>query len=87
MPTKEHDDDPHVSCSFSIPKSIKDKMDRRIARLSITRSDYIKWIVLWELDKGEDAVFDMPRKPRPAEDFVPDSVELKRRHGRKEKQD
>jgi hypothetical protein len=65
MPAKSNDDDPHVSVSFSLPKSIKEQMDERISTLRITRSDYLKWMVLWELDKGADAPFDMPRLPRP----------------------
>ncbi len=31
----------------------------------MSRTDYLKMMVLWELDKGEDAPFDMPRKPTP----------------------
>ena len=40
-------------------------MDRRIQTLRMSRTDYLKMMVLWELDKGEDAPFDMPRKPAP----------------------
>lgn len=68
MPSNNYRDDPHTSVSFSLPKSIKEKLDKRIDRLNITRSDYLKWMVLWELDKGEDAPFDMPRRPRPVEE-------------------
>jgi hypothetical protein len=64
MPRKERDEDPHVSVSFSLPKSIKEQMDQRIDSLQITRSDYLKWMVLWELDKGPDALFDMARAPK-----------------------
>ena len=70
MPTKEDNDDPHVSVSFSLPRSIKEQMDGRIASLRITRSDYLKWMVLWELDKGADAPFDMPRLPRKARESL-----------------
>lgn len=78
MPTKEDNDDPHVSVSFSLPKSVKEKMDERIASLSITRSDYLKWMVLWELDKGPDAEFDMPRRPRKVREQVLNAIV---RHG------
>lgn len=57
------ENDPHVSVSFSLPRSVKDRMDRRIAKLLISRTDYLKLMVLWELDKGEEAAFDFPRKP------------------------
>jgi hypothetical protein len=66
MPKYKHPhDDIHVSVSFSLPLSVKDLMDRRIERLRMSRTDYLKMMVLWELDKGEDAPFDMPRKPAP----------------------
>lgn len=55
--------DPHVSVSFSIPKSIKAEMDKRISSLRISRSDYLKLMILWELDQGPEAFFNMPRKP------------------------
>jgi hypothetical protein len=63
---KTDQSDAHVSVSFSLPKSVKDEMDRRCERLRISRTDYLKFMVLWELDKGEDAPFDMPRTPKPA---------------------
>jgi hypothetical protein len=62
---KNPTDDVHVSVSFSLPMSIKEQMDRRIRTLRMSRTDYLKMMVLWELDKGEDAPFDMPRKPAP----------------------
>jgi hypothetical protein len=62
--------DPHVSVSFSVPKSIKEAMDIRIRSLKITRSDYLKLMVLWDLDKGPDGVFDQgSRKPS----FLPET--------------
>jgi hypothetical protein len=64
VPIKEDNNDSHVSVSFSFPKSIKEEMDQRIASLRITRSDYLKWMILSDLDKGPDALFDFPRKPR-----------------------
>jgi hypothetical protein len=57
------DADPHVSVSFSVPKSIKKAMDIRIRSLKITRSDYLKFMVLWDLDKGPTGDFEYPRKP------------------------
>jgi hypothetical protein len=64
MPKYKHpNDDIHVSVSFSLPLSVKAQMDRRIQMLRMSRTDYLKTMVLWELDKGEDAHFDMPRKP------------------------
>jgi hypothetical protein len=66
MPETEQAD-PHISVSFSIPISVKEEMDRRAKRLRLSRTDYLKALVLWELDKGEDAPFDLPRIPRPPE--------------------
>lgn len=63
MQDPKEEDDPHVSVSFSLPRSVKDRMDRRIANLLISRTDYLKLMVLWELDKGDEAPFDFPRKP------------------------
>jgi hypothetical protein len=60
---KNDQSDPHVSVSFSLPRSIKKEMDDRARSLRISRSDYLKLMVLWELDKGKDAPFDMPRTP------------------------
>jgi hypothetical protein len=62
---KSYQSDPHVSVSFSLPLSVKKEMDRRAKSLRISRSDYLKFMVLWELDKGADAPFDMPRTPTP----------------------
>jgi hypothetical protein len=69
--TDSEQSDPHISVSFSIPVSVKEDMDRRAKRLRLSRTDYIKLIVLWDLDKGEDAPFDFPRKPRPEPEAVP----------------
>lgn len=45
-------------------------MDIRIRSLKITRSDYLKLMVLWDLDKGPDGVFDQgSRKPS----FLPET--------------
>jgi hypothetical protein len=55
--------DPHVSVSFSVPRSIKEAMDIRIRSLKITRSDYLKFMVLFDLDKGPTGDFEYPRKP------------------------
>jgi hypothetical protein len=63
---KSDQSDPHVSVSFSLPRSVKEEMDRRAKTLRITRTNYLKLMVLWELDKGADAPFDMPRTPTPA---------------------
>jgi len=62
---KNPNDDIHVSVSFSLPLSVKELMDRRTQRLRMSRTDYLKMMVLWELDKGDDSPFDMPRKPTP----------------------
>jgi hypothetical protein len=56
--------DPHVSVSFSLPVSVKSDMDKRAKSLRISRSDYLKLMVLWDLDHGPDAPFEAGiRKP------------------------
>jgi hypothetical protein len=60
---KTEQDDPHVSASFSMPQSIKKEMDRRCQRLRLSRTEYLKLLVVQDLDKGEDAPFDISRKP------------------------
>jgi hypothetical protein len=62
---KNPNEDIHISVSFSLPKSVKEEMDRRIERLRMSRTDYLKAMVLWELDKGEDADFNFPKKAEP----------------------
>jgi len=54
--------DPHVSVSFSLPLSVKMDMDRRTANLRMSRTDYLKHLVLAELDKGLDAPFEVIRR-------------------------
>jgi hypothetical protein len=44
------DDDRYVSCSFSLPRGVKRDMDERAARLRLTRTDYLKLLVLADLD-------------------------------------
>lgn len=60
---EEAENDLHVSCSFSLPRSIKSEMDLRAARLRLTRTDYLKLLVLADLDKG-DAPLEITRTPR-----------------------
>jgi hypothetical protein len=73
--------DPHVSCSFSIPVSVKEDMDDRAKRLRLSRTDYIKLIILWDLNKGKDAPFDFPLSPgpEPASAAAPGSAEPKKK--------
>lgn len=60
------DPDPHVPCSFSIPASVKKDMDTRANNLGLSRSGYINFLILFDLAKGKDAIFDYPLKPGPA---------------------
>ena len=48
-------DDLYEGCSFSIPRSIKEKINDRARSLRMTRSDYLKALVLQDLDRGPDA--------------------------------
>lgn len=56
--------DHHVSCSFSLPIGVKRDMDERAARLRLTRTDYLKLLVLADLDKGPDTPLEIIRTPR-----------------------
>ena len=56
--------DKHVTLSISLPRSVKADLDRRCKSLRMTRTDYLKQMILWDLDKGEGALFDFPRTPR-----------------------
>ena len=56
--------DPRISVTFSILRSIKEDMDQRAKSLRMSRTDYIRALVLWELDRGPEAAFDLPRRPR-----------------------
>jgi hypothetical protein len=56
--------DTHVTLSISLPRSVKADMDRRCESLRMARTDYVKQMILWDLDKGEGALFDFPRTPR-----------------------
>ena len=49
---KSDQGDHHVSCSFSFPKSMKEEMDKRAERLRLSRTDYLKMLVINDLDKG-----------------------------------
>ena len=74
MSANQPESDPHVSCSFSIPVSVKedmDAMDARAKRLRLSRTDYIKLIILWDLNKGKDAPFDFPLSPGPEPEEQP----------------
>lgn len=56
MPKSNHQDlDRHVTFSVSLPAYVKANMDRRCESLQITRTDYVKQMILWDLDKGEGA--------------------------------
>jgi hypothetical protein len=47
--------DLYESLSFSVPRSIKERINERARRLRMTRSDYLKILVLSDLDRGLDA--------------------------------
>ena len=46
-------------------------MDARAKRLRLSRTDYIKLIILWDLNKGKDAPFDFPLQPGPEPEEQP----------------
>lgn len=55
-------DDPHTTCSFSLPTSMKEDIDVRAAKLRLTRTDYLRLLVMADLDKG-DAPLVVERHP------------------------
>ena len=50
-------DDPRISVRFSLPTSVLEAMDRRAKSLRIKRNEYVKTLIVWDLDKGIDAPF------------------------------
>jgi hypothetical protein len=56
-------EDPHVVFSISITASLKKFVDQRTKWLRIGRSDYFKYWLESERDKGIDAPFTIERKP------------------------
>jgi hypothetical protein len=59
-------DDTYVSVSISLPKSLKREINERALRLRMTRTDYVKALLLADLSQGPDAPFVVEYKPRPA---------------------
>jgi hypothetical protein len=61
----KYHDDLYEGLSFSVPRSIKDKINERARRLRMTRSDYLKTLVLSDLDRGPDAPLEIRPGPLP----------------------
>ena len=59
----QHREDNSVSMSFSVKRSLKIKITERARSLGISRTDYIKRLVLMDLERGPDA----PLEFRPLE--------------------
>lgn len=71
-PMKYHDD-LYEGLSFSVPRSIKEKINERARSLRMTRSDYLKTLVLSDLDRGPDA----PLEIRPSTDGLQQKAKSK----------
>lgn len=55
----DYHSDLYEGLSFSVPRSIKEKINERARRLRMTRSDYLKTLVLADLDRGPDAALEI----------------------------
>lgn len=55
--------DLYEGLSFSVPRSIKERINERARRLRLTRSDYLKILVLADLDRGMDAPIQLNASP------------------------
>jgi hypothetical protein len=62
----KYHDDLYEGLSFSVPRSIKEKINERARSLRMTRSDYLKTLVLSDLDRGPEAPLEIkPLAPQP----------------------
>jgi hypothetical protein len=59
--------DTYVSLSISVPKSLRNEIHERALRLRMTRTDYVKALILKDLAGGLDAPLTMEYKTRPLE--------------------
>lgn len=59
-------DDRYVSLSISVPKSLRGEIHERALSLRLTRTDYIKALIIADLSRGKDAPFALELQPRPA---------------------
>lgn len=60
-------DDRYVSLSISVPKSLRGEIHERALSLRLTRTDYIKALIIADLSRGKDAPFALELQPRPAQ--------------------
>jgi hypothetical protein len=58
-------DDTYVSLSISVPKSLREEIHERALSLRITRTDYVKALIIADLSHGPDAPFSLTYQPRP----------------------
>ena len=58
-------DDTYVSLSISVPKSLKSEIHERALSLRMTRTDYVKALIMADLSQGPDAPFALTLSPRP----------------------
>jgi hypothetical protein len=55
--------DIYEGLSFSVPRSIKGRINERARSLRMTRSDYLKTLVLQDLDRGPEAPLEIRPSP------------------------
>jgi hypothetical protein len=58
-------DDTYVSLSISVPKSLRREIHERALSLRITRTDYVKALIIADLSQGPEAPFSLTYNPRP----------------------
>jgi hypothetical protein len=68
---KMYHDDSYVSLSISVPKSLRTEIHERALSLRLTRTDYVKALIIQDLSQGKDAPFALTYKPRPKEETPP----------------
>lgn len=72
-------EDTYVSLSISVPKSLRKEIHERALSLRLTRTDYVKALIIADLSAGPDAPFALTYKPRPRQEVAEPPAAAKRR--------
>jgi hypothetical protein len=62
--------DTYVSLSISVPKSMRKEIHERALSLRMTRTDYIKALIVADLSQGPNAPFTYTQTPLPREQIA-----------------
>jgi len=55
--------DPHVTRTFSMPRSLAIELDERAEKLRLTRTDYLRLLVLADLQEGGNLQINLSEVP------------------------